>query len=74
MDSTDLDNRFEYHAPDDEKRQLHEGTRTACRALAEQLNGNLPEGREKSLAITKLEEVMFWSNAAIARNGVESRA
>ena len=26
-----------------------------------------PESREKSLAVTKLEEVVFWSNAAIAR-------
>jgi hypothetical protein len=27
----------------------------------------LPEGREKALAVTHLEEVMMWSNAAIAR-------
>jgi hypothetical protein len=28
----------------------------------------LPEGREKSLALTKLEELSMWSKAAIARN------
>jgi hypothetical protein len=27
-----------------------------------------PEGRELSLALSNLEEVMFWANAAIARN------
>lgn len=26
------------------------------------------EGREKSLALTKLEELSFWSKAAVARN------
>lgn len=28
----------------------------------------LPEGQEKSLALTKLEEVSMWSKAAVARN------
>ena len=26
-----------------------------------------PDGREKALAMTKLEEVMFWGNVALAR-------
>jgi hypothetical protein len=29
----------------------------------------VPEGREKALALTNLEQVMFWANAAIAREG-----
>ncbi|AKU42399.1 hypothetical protein AVT30_gp46 [Mycobacterium phage UnionJack] len=32
--------------------------------LALKLNGVLPESREKSLALTKLEEVYYWAAAA----------
>lgn len=68
MDSTDIENRFAFHAaPNQEKRDAHTSVRQACRQLADKLNESLPEGREKSLAITHLEEVMFWGNAALAR-------
>lgn len=66
----DLDNRFSYHAPrDEETKQVHEFFRSECGRLAHAINDSVvvPEGREKSLAITHLEEVMFWVNAAIAR-------
>lgn len=68
MDPRDLDNRFEYHPPlTEQRRRDHETVREYCRTLAESLNRILPEGREKSLAITHLEETMFWANAALAR-------
>ena len=68
MDTADIANRFAFHAAtDEEKRMDHTSVREYCRVLADFLNGKLPEGREKSLAITHLEEVMFWSNAALAR-------
>lgn len=68
MSPEDLENRFTYHAPNGEKVALHSGVRGACRILADLLNEFLPEGREKSLAITHLEEVMMWANASIARD------
>ena len=70
MDKRDIKNRFDFHpATTEEKRNEHTSVRQQCYQLAEFLNEKLPEGREKSLAITHLEEVMFWGNAALARQG-----
>lgn len=69
MTPEDIEHRFAFHAASrQEKADEHTSARQGCRQLADQLNALLPEGREKSLAITHLEEVMFWANAAIARN------
>ncbi len=68
MQQSDIDNRFAFHpASTEEKRNEHTSIREHCRELASFINEKVPEGREKSLAITHLEEVMFWANAAIAR-------
>lgn len=68
MNIEDLDNRFAFHAaPDDEKRMAHTSVRAACAELAHFINDQLPDSREKSLAITNLEQVMFWANAGLAR-------
>ena len=68
MNQKRLDWDFSYHPPATPERQAsHEIVRNACIKLAEFLNQHVPDSREKSLAITKLEEVMFWANAAIAR-------
>lgn len=63
----ELGHRFGYYAPDDDRAQRHAVIRLNCLDLALSIDTNVPEGREKSVAITKLEEVMFWANAAIAR-------
>lgn len=69
MDNTDLHNRFDFHpATTEEKKNEHTAIRMLCLELALNINARVPEGREKSLAITHLEEVMLWANAAIARN------
>lgn len=68
MDSLELRNRFRYHAPTPARAAQHEQTRSLLSQVAGYLNDNLPEGREKSIVMTKLEEAMFWANAAIARS------
>jgi hypothetical protein len=67
MDEIELANRFKYHQPDQVRRASHERVRLAAGDLADEINIHAPDGREKSLAITKIEEAMMWANAAIAR-------
>ena len=70
MDFADLQNRFAYHpATTEEVREMHQAIRHDCLKLSEAINNLCPEGREKSLAITNLEQTMMWANAAIARQG-----
>lgn len=64
----DLDNRFAYHSPDAAKVILHEEARAAAYELAKFIDIYVPDGREKALAMTKVEEAMMWANAGIARN------
>lgn len=65
----DLANRFSYHPPkDDFARNSHEQVRSELLNLVERIAAFIPEGRESALFVTKMEEAMFWANAAIARN------
>lgn len=68
MPIDDLARRFSFHPADtSEKQQLHTTIRSHCLSAADVLNHLLPECREKHIAIERLEEVMFWANAAAAR-------
>lgn len=67
MQAAELDKRFDYHRPTAEKAERHARVRAACKTLAEKCDEELEEGREKSTVMARLEEVMFWANASIAR-------
>jgi divalent metal cation (Fe/Co/Zn/Cd) transporter len=58
---------FQYHPADAAKGVVHEEVRGELENVAHTIIQVCPEGRELSLALTKLEEAMFWANAAIAR-------
>jgi hypothetical protein len=61
--------RFQFHPADSENtKEAHQRVRDTLLEAADQIievTGAM--SREQSLAITKLEEAMFWANAAIAR-------
>lgn len=64
-----LAHRFQFHPAKEQSTQdAHERVREVCLTAADELvSATGPMSREQSLAITKLEEAMFWANAAIAR-------
>ena len=65
---SDIDSRFRFRdASREVNAEKHQAVRDACRAAAEVVESTCPDGREKSLALTKLEEATFWANASIAR-------
>lgn len=61
-------NNFTYHPPVNDQPARYVKLRIAALEFATLLATNCPPSRELSLALTKLEEVSFWSNASIARN------
>lgn len=63
-----IENNFKYHSPKEGQTERYTEIRDAAKVFAELINDECPDSREKSLAITHLEESVMWSNAAIARN------
>lgn len=68
MEQNDLDNRFTYHTPKEGQPEKYMKIRDTAKELTILINDLAPECREKSLAITKIEEAVMWANASIARN------
>jgi hypothetical protein len=63
-----LENAFSYHPPKNNQVERYESLRKQARELAELIVASCPPSRERSLALTKIEEGCFWANASIARN------
>ena len=64
----DLNNNFSYHAPKEGQPEKYERLRSTAKVFAGYVLKDCPESRERSLALTKIEEAVMWANAAIARN------
>lgn len=68
MKSPKIENAFTYHSPKEGQPEKYTAIRDKAKELAYLIDEMVPDSREKSLAITKLEECVMWANAGIARN------
>jgi hypothetical protein len=62
-----INNRFKYHPPFGDQVERYTMIRSLCGILSLKLLDLCPESREKILMYEKLDEVVFWANASIAR-------
>jgi hypothetical protein len=63
-----IENNFTYHSPKDIQLERYEKLRNKAKEFANLINDLCPDSREKSLAMTRVEESVMWANASIARN------
>lgn len=63
-----LDNNFTHHTPFGDQAERYHNIRSEAKKLAAFILANTPASREQSLALTQVEQAVFWANAAIARN------
>lgn len=68
IDRADIEHRFTNHPPVGDTGAVLDEITERMISLGVHLAETLPEGREKSTAITKLEEASMWAKASIARN------
>lgn len=66
MKAEEIDHIFTYHTPKEGQPAKYQTIRENCRQAAHAINELCPDSREKSLAITHLQEASMFANAAIA--------
>ena len=66
--SYDIDKYFDHHEISKYDQDKINTLRNFYKAIASKIDLYLPECREKAIALTKLEESMFFTNAGISRN------
>lgn len=68
MDKKDIEFRFTPRVVTEQGKFSLVDMQLAILELAHTINALMPDGREKSLALTSLEETMHWADAGIARS------
>jgi hypothetical protein len=63
----ELQDLMVYHPPNEDQVARFNTLRADLMNLGATILTQCPPGRERSLAITKLEEVRTWANASVAR-------
>jgi len=71
-----IEHNFKYHPPVGNAVDVHQEIRLCCRHAANTIDKYLPAaaGREKALALTKLEEAMMWACAGVVRHAGENES
>lgn len=65
---SNFDNTYKYHEPKNDQNERYTKLRDKAKELANLIDELCPDSREKSLALTNLEQASMWANASIARN------
>jgi hypothetical protein len=68
LDRVDRDHTYHQPNPATCQAQRYEHIRAVAKEYAKELLLLCPPSRERSLALTHLDDVVFWANASIARN------
>lgn len=63
-----VEKAFTYHAPKEDQVERYAAICDLAKDVANLIIECTPISREQSVALTTLEEVVMWANAAIARN------
>jgi hypothetical protein len=66
-----IDQVFKYHAPFGTQQARYIALREKAKEFAFLIEQNCPDSREKSLAMTNLQQTVMWANASIAINETE---
>ena len=64
----EIEQRFTYHAPKGDQAERYTSIRAKAKEMALLVSSLVPESREQSVSLTKLDEAVMWANAGIARN------
>lgn len=68
MTKDQIENTFTYHAPKADQPERYISLRDKAKELALLIQDSCPESREKSLALTNVQQAIMWANASIAIN------
>jgi hypothetical protein len=68
--SRDLEKIYTYHKPTENTEEKYKTIRAKGKDIAAYILANCPDSRERTIALDKVEEVIMWANASIARHTV----
>lgn len=64
----EIENRVTYHAPSPGGVERHKALSDAAAAFMAVVEATVPDGREKTLVFTNIEQAKMWASAGVARN------